>query len=123
MSGPVGRAFEVPGWFFLRSRRHADALADLDDEEAASLGTGARDLTAAVAMVTAAAAVYLLHFGENYRHFHAQVVARRDDIPADLRGGTVLHLRSDRGYVAAARDLAARVRSAYEQMLGARTPA
>ena len=70
----VAPGYEVPGWFFLRSRRHAEALAGLDDDEAATLGLRARDLTRAVEKVTGAPAVYLLHFGESYRHFHALIL-------------------------------------------------
>jgi uncharacterized protein YbjT (DUF2867 family) len=40
-----------------------------------------------------APATYLLHFGENYRHFHALVAARGADIPLAQRGGSILGLR------------------------------
>jgi diadenosine tetraphosphate (Ap4A) HIT family hydrolase len=119
----VAPGYEVPGWFFLRSRRHAEALAGLDDDEAATLGMRARDLTRAVEKVTGAPAVYLLHFGESYRHFHALIAARTEDVPRTLRGGALLQLLTDRRDPAAAVELAGRVRTAYAEMPGDDRPA
>ncbi|HEY0998839.1 MAG TPA: hypothetical protein VGD83_04315, partial [Streptosporangiaceae bacterium] len=62
---------------------------------------------------TAAPATYLLHFGENYRHFHALVAARGADIPAGQRGGNILGLRPDHIDRAAAVALVPSVRAAY----------
>jgi diadenosine tetraphosphate (Ap4A) HIT family hydrolase len=112
----IAPGYEVPGWFFLRSRRHAEALAGLDDDEAATLGKRARDLTRAVEKATGAPAVYLLHFGESYRHFHALIAARTKDVPPALRGGALLQLLAGGRDPAAAVELAARVRSAYAEM-------
>ena len=83
----VAPGYEVPGWFFLRARRHAELLTGLDDAELSALGRRARDLVAAVTEATGAPATYLLHFGEKYRHFHALVAARGPEIPAGQRGG------------------------------------
>jgi diadenosine tetraphosphate (Ap4A) HIT family hydrolase len=105
----------VPGWFFLRVRRHAELLMGLDDAELSALGRRARDLIAAVTEATGAPATYLLHFGKNYRHFHALVAARGADIPAGLRGGNILRLRPDRVDRAAAVALTPAVRAAYER--------
>ena len=109
----VAPGYEVPGWFFLRVRRHAELLTALDDAELSALGHRARDLVAAVTEATGAPATYLLHFGENYRHFHALVAARGADIPAGLRGGNILRLRPDRVDRAAAVALTPAVRAAY----------
>ena len=98
----VAPGYEVPGWFFLRVRRHAELLTGLDDAELAAFGRRARDLVAAVTEATGAPATYLLHFGENYRHFHALVAARGADIPAAQRGGNILGLRPGHVDVAAA---------------------
>ena len=62
---------------------------------------------------TAAPATYLLHFGENYRHFHALVAARGADVPAGQRGGNILGLRPGRIDIAAAVALVPSVRAAY----------
>jgi diadenosine tetraphosphate (Ap4A) HIT family hydrolase len=119
----VAPGYEVPGWFFLRARRHAEALAGLDDDEAATLGKRARDLTRAVEKATGAPAVYLLHFGESYRHFHALVAARGEDVPLTQRGGAILQLLADGRDAVAAVELAGRVRSVYAEMLGDDRPA
>ena len=54
----VAPGYEVPGWFFLRVRRHAERLTGLDDAELSALGHRARDLVAAVTDATAAPATY-----------------------------------------------------------------
>src|SRR6201986_4676144 len=111
----VAPGYEVPGWFFLRVRRHAERLTGLDDAELSALGHRARDLVAAVTDPPAAPATYLLHFGENYRHFHALVAARGADIPAAQRGGSILGLRPGHVNIAAAIALVPGVRAAYER--------
>jgi diadenosine tetraphosphate (Ap4A) HIT family hydrolase len=111
----VAPGYEVPGWFFLRVRRHAELLTGLDDAELTALGHRARGLVAAVTEATGAPATYLLHFGENYRHFHALVAARDADIPAELRGGNILRLLPEHLDPAAALALAPAVRAAYER--------
>jgi diadenosine tetraphosphate (Ap4A) HIT family hydrolase len=40
--------YEVPGWFILRARRHAERITGLDPDELSTLGFRARDLVAAV---------------------------------------------------------------------------
>ena len=75
----VAPGYEVPGWFFLRVRRHAELLTGLDDAELSAFGHRARDLVAAVTEATGAPATYLLHFGENYRHFHLFLAAEYGD--------------------------------------------
>ena len=111
----VAPGYEVPGWFFLRVRRHAELLTGLDDAERSALGHRAAGLVAAVTEATGAPATYLLHFGENYRHFHALVAARGADIPVAQRGGNILGLRPGHVDVTAAVALVPAVRAAYEQ--------
>lgn len=111
----VAPGYEVPGWFFLRVRRHAELLTGLDDAELSALGRRARDLVAAVTEATGAPATYLLHFGENYRHFHALIAARGADIPVGQRGGNILGLRPGHIDVAAAVALVPSVRAAYDR--------
>ena len=50
----VAPGYEVPGWFFLRVRRHAELLTGLNDAELSALGHRARDLVAAVTEATGA---------------------------------------------------------------------
>ncbi len=110
--------YDVPGWFILRARRHAERITGLDDEELASYGRRARDLVAAVTEVTDAPATYQLVFGENYPHFHTLIAARGDDVPPDLRAGNILRLRTERADLAAASRLVPAVRLAYARLAG-----
>ena len=116
----VAPGFEVPGWFFLRSRRHAEKLTGLDEAETATFGRHAHDLVSAVEQVTGAPAVYLLSFGENYRHFHALAAARGEQVPPELRGWGLLQLLAEGRDVRAAQALAGDVRLAYEEIVRAR---
>jgi diadenosine tetraphosphate (Ap4A) HIT family hydrolase len=104
--------YEVPGWYILRTRRHAERIASLDDEELATFGVRARDLIGAVTDVTVAPAVYLMLFGESYPHFHVLVASRGDDVPDDRRTGEILKLRLERADVAGALALVPQVRAA-----------
>jgi diadenosine tetraphosphate (Ap4A) HIT family hydrolase len=116
----VAPGFEVPGWFFLRSRRHAEKLTGLDEAETATFGRHAHDLVSAVEQVTGASAVYLLSFGENYRHFHALAAARGEQVPPELRGWGLLQLLAEGRDVLAAQALAGDVRLAYEEIVRGR---
>lgn len=116
----VAPGYEVPGWFFLRARRHAERLTGLNDAETAAFGRRAHDLLSAVEQVTGAPAVYLLSFGENYRHFHALVAARGDEVPAASRGWGLLRLLAAHRDIPAAQDLAGAVRRGYEKILSDR---
>ena len=116
----VAPGFEVPGWFFLRTRRHAEKLTGLDEAETATFGRRAHDLVSAVERVTGAPAVYLLSFGENYRHFHALVAARGDEVPRETRGWALLGLVADGRDVPAAQAVAGDVRLAYEEIVRGR---
>lgn len=108
--------FDVPGWFVLRIRRHAERLTGLDDPELASFGRRARDLVAAVTEVTGAPATYCLIFGERNPHFHALIAARGEDVPEDRRSGGILKLRDERADAAAAALLVPAVSSAYRRL-------
>ncbi len=119
----VAPGHEVPGWFFLRARRHAEKLTGLDDAETATFGRHAHDLVNAVEQVTGAPAVYLLSFGENYLHFHALIAARGDQVPPELRGGALLQLLASGRDVPAAQALAKDVRLAYEGIVRGRAHA
>lgn len=83
----------------------------------------ARDLTAAVQESTGAPAVYLLAFGENYRHFHALIAARGDEVPENRRAGALLQLRLDSRDSEAAHRMVPDVRAAYRRIVRGREPA
>jgi diadenosine tetraphosphate (Ap4A) HIT family hydrolase len=111
--------YEVPGWFILRARRHAERITGLDDGELSTFARRARDLVGAVTEVTGAPATYLLVFGENYPHFHALIAARGDDVPPESRAGDILRLRLGHADLGAAERLVPAVREAYARRAGA----
>jgi diadenosine tetraphosphate (Ap4A) HIT family hydrolase len=111
--------YDVPGWVVLRVRRHAERLGGLDEQELATFGARARDISAAVGEATGAATTYLMVFGENHRHFHALIAARGDDVPADRRSGDILKLRLERADPAAAVALVPTMRDAYNRATSA----
>ncbi|WP_394618943.1 hypothetical protein JNUCC0626_07540 [Lentzea sp. JNUCC 0626] len=108
-------AYAVPGWFVLRSRRHAERITGLNDDELGSLAHRARDLVGAVTEATGAPATYLLVFGENYPHFHAVITARGEDVPPHRRSGAILQLVPDHVDPVEAARLVPAVRAAYER--------
>jgi diadenosine tetraphosphate (Ap4A) HIT family hydrolase len=119
----VAPGYEVPGWFFLRARRHAEKLTGLDEAETAAFGPRARDLVSAIERVTGAPAVYLASFGENHLHFHALVAARGDQVPPEMRGWSSLRQLPDNCDVPASHAVARDVRLAYEEIVGDRARA
>ncbi|MFB7031953.1 MULTISPECIES: hypothetical protein [unclassified Streptomyces] len=110
--------YDVPGWFVLRVRRHAERITGLDEDELASFGRRAHDLVAAVTEATGAPATYLMVFGENHPHFHVLITARGKDVPADRRSGNILRLLAERADPEAAVRLVPAVRRAYELLAG-----
>jgi diadenosine tetraphosphate (Ap4A) HIT family hydrolase len=92
----VAPGFEVPGWYFLRLRRHALGWAGLEQPELTAFGPVVRDLMGALEQAFDAPARYLMTFGEAYPHFHAVVTVRAEDIPPESRGGNILALRESR---------------------------
>lgn len=106
--------FEVPGWFILRARRHAERITGLDASELEVFGRRTRDVVAAVAQATEAEATYILAFGENHPHFHVLITARGADVPSDRRAGDILKLRAEAADVDAAKAIVPDVRAAYE---------
>jgi diadenosine tetraphosphate (Ap4A) HIT family hydrolase len=92
----VAPGFEVPGWYFLRLRRHALGWAELERQELAAFGPVVQDLMGALELAFDAPARYLMTFGEAYPHFHAVVTVRPEDIPPESRSGNILALRESR---------------------------
>lgn len=112
-AGGLIRGFDVPGWVFLRLRRHAEGLGELTQAELTTFGRRLRDLMGAVSDVTGASVIYLLMFGEQNPHVHLLVAPRTDDVPLDRRNGSILQLRSERADVAGALALVDALRDAY----------
>jgi diadenosine tetraphosphate (Ap4A) HIT family hydrolase len=118
----VLQGFDVPGWYVLRARRHAETLTELADIELVSFGVRARNMVAAVAEVTGAPATYILVFGENHRHFHALIAARAEHVPENRRTGDILKLRTEFADSVAALALVPAVRDAYQRHAGVLQP-
>jgi diadenosine tetraphosphate (Ap4A) HIT family hydrolase len=109
----VAPGFEVPGWFFLRVRRHALGWRELKEAELSTFGEHARDLMAALEVTFTGPARYLMTFGEAYPHFHCVVTTRGDDVPPEFRSGNILRLRDTRLDRAEALRRVPAVRAAY----------
>jgi diadenosine tetraphosphate (Ap4A) HIT family hydrolase len=108
--------YDVPGWFFLRARRHAEKITGLDEEEQKTFGRRARDMVAAVNQATGAEATYMLMFGESFPHFHVLITARTAEVPADRRAGDILKLRAEQADLERARELVPAIRTAYAEI-------
>lgn len=70
----------LPGWLVVALRRHAEALDDLDEHEAAALGSLLRAATAALRQAVGCRRTYVILFAEHprYAHLHLHVVPRMD---------------------------------------------
>ena len=88
----VAPGYEVPGWYFLRARRHALGWSELDHDELTGFGPVVQQLMGALQQAFDAPARYLMTFGEAYPHFHCIVTVRGDEVPADRRSGSILGL-------------------------------
>ena len=73
--------YDVPGWFILRLRRHAEGWSGPTVAELADFGPLSQQVTAAIQEATGAPTVSFMSFGENYPHFHFFVIARAADLP------------------------------------------
>ncbi len=92
----VATGYEVPGWYILRLRRHAEGWDALTGTELAEFGARCEHLATAIKHELDASQVYFMSFGENYPHFHFLVTARGADTPPELRGANILKLRETR---------------------------
>lgn len=108
----IADGYDVPGWFILRIRRHAEGWAGPTPDELADFGPLSQRLAAAIQSVTGAPTVYFVSFGENFPHFHFLLIARPADLPAELKGAAILSLRTERRDLPASLLVGADVRSA-----------
>lgn len=108
----VAAGYEVPGWFFLRLRRHAEGWSGPTVDELAGFGPLQQRIAAAIQQTTGAPTVYFMSFGENYPHFHFLVIARPADLAPEFRGAAILGTRVGNQDAAASLALAADVRTA-----------
>ena len=108
----VAEGYDVPGWFILRLRRHAEGWSGPTVTELADFGPLSQRVAAAIQEATGAPTVYFMSFGENYPHFHFLVTARNADLAAEQRGAGILALRADHRNLDASLTVASRVRDA-----------
>ncbi|SFR92685.1 Diadenosine tetraphosphate (Ap4A) hydrolase [Microbacterium sp. cf046] len=108
----VAEGYDVPGWYILRLRRHAEGWSDLSADEAAGFGGVSQRIAGAVREATGAPTVYFLSFGENFPHFHFLVIARPADLASEHRGAGILALREANRDPVASLSIAADVRAA-----------
>lgn len=108
----VAEGYDVPGWFILRLRRHAEGWSEPTSAELATFGPLSQRLTAAIRAATGAPTVYFMSFGENYPHFHFLLVARDADLSPEHRGAGILSLRGEHRDLDASLAVAGRVRDA-----------
>jgi diadenosine tetraphosphate (Ap4A) HIT family hydrolase len=108
----IAEGYDVPGWFILRLRRHAEGWAGPTIEELADFGPVSQRIAKAIEAATGATGVYFMSFGENYPHFHFLVIARDAELAAEFRGAAILALRAEARDRDAALEVGAHVRHA-----------
>lgn len=106
----IAEGYDVPGWFILRLRRHAEGWTEPTSDELAGFGPVSQRIANAIRAATDARNVYFLSFGENYPHFHFLVIARDGELPPELRGAAILGLQASSRDLDASLALGARVR-------------
>ena len=81
----------IEGWLVLVLRRHARALHELTDEEAASLGHWLPRLVKALHRATGSEREYVMQFAEaeGHNHVHIHLVARMKSWPPEWKGPRV----------------------------------
>lgn len=87
--------FDVPGWYFLQSRRHVTQLDELDAGEQMSLGPALSSAVGSIRSSLPCDKVYVQRFGESYPHWHMLLCAVPDGLPADARGAALFPRRAE----------------------------
>ena len=108
----VADGYDVPGWFILRLRRHAEGWAEPTTAELTDFGPLSQRMTAAIREATGAPTVYFMSFGENYPHFHFLLIARDAEVAPEHRGAAVLARRAEDRDRDASLTVASQVRAA-----------
>jgi diadenosine tetraphosphate (Ap4A) HIT family hydrolase len=92
-SWTVTLGYDVPGWVLVMANRHTDDwLWGLSPHEASTMGSLIQRLSAAVHAEADVERVYMMAFGEQWRHVHFMLMSRSASIGADLRGAGMLAL-------------------------------
>lgn len=108
----VADGYDVPGWYILRLRRHAEGWSGPTMAELATFGPLAQRVAAGIQAATGAPIVYFMNFGENYPHFHFLLIARHAELAPEHRGASILSRRAEHRDLDASLAVAARVRDA-----------
>ena len=118
----VASGYDVPGWYILRLRRHAEGWDELTSAELAEFGVRCAQLSTAIKQALGASHVYFMNFGENYPHFHFLVTARAAETPPELRGANILRLRETHRDMVTALALVPTLRAALEAATATELP-
>ena len=108
----IAAGYDVPGWYILRLRRHAEGWSGPTPEELTTFGPVSQRLAAAIQTVTGGPTVYFMSFGENYPHFHFLLINRDAELPAELRGAAILASRAESRDMAEALLVGEKIRAA-----------
>ncbi len=108
----VFQAGDVPGWLTIATRRHAEGMDGLDDEEATELGRLLRRCAAALRSATGADRIHAVYLGENARHCHVGLFPRRPEQSSLFGNESLLAEMRSLGDPAAASALRGTVRDA-----------
>jgi histidine triad (HIT) family protein len=81
-----GRTNAYRGWLVVEPQRHAPALGDLSDDEAAAIGRLANRLARVLKDVTHAEHVYAFVFGDGVPHLHVHLAPRYPNTPHEFWG-------------------------------------
>jgi diadenosine tetraphosphate (Ap4A) HIT family hydrolase len=74
----------VPGNLFLILKRHAEQLAELTSDEAASLGPLIQNVCAALTEALHPVKIYVASYGEGVRHIHFHLIPRTLAMPLGM---------------------------------------
>jgi diadenosine tetraphosphate (Ap4A) HIT family hydrolase len=95
-SWTVTLGYDVPGWVVVMTNRHTDDWSwGLSPLEAPTMGPLIQRLSAAVKAEADVERIYLMGFGEQWRHFHFMLMSRSSSVGADVRGAGMLALAPD----------------------------
>jgi len=95
-SWTVTLGYDVPGWVVVMTNRHTDDWTwGLSPLEAPTMGPLIQRLTTAMKAEAHVERIYMMGFGEQWRHFHFMLMSRSSSVGADLRGAGMLALAPD----------------------------
>jgi len=82
----------IPGWVTVSTRRHAEGLFGLSDEEASSMGRVANLIAQAQQEICSAERVYVIGHGEapGALHWHFVLIPRSPEIPPAARAVAIM---------------------------------